>query len=49
MAASSSGRIVDPVKNDERQAANHEDYAHDQENGCLWTQGNVQINNFANV
>lgn len=44
MAASRSRRIVDPVKNDERQAANHEDNAHYQENGCLWTQGDIQMN-----
>lgn len=31
--------VVDPVKNDKRQAANHEDDSHDQEDGCpnlLW-------------
>lgn len=44
VAASRSRRIVDPVKNDERQAANHEDDAHYQENDCLWTQGNILIN-----
>lgn len=27
--------VVDPVKNDKRQAANHEDDSHDQEDGCL--------------
>lgn len=31
--------VVDPVKNDKRQAANHEDDSHDQEDGrpnLLW-------------
>lgn len=27
--------VVDPVKNDKRQAANHEDDSHDQEDGRL--------------
>lgn len=44
MAASRSRRIVDPVKNDERQAANHEDNSNDQENGCLWSEGDIKIN-----
>lgn len=39
MVSTRAWGVVDPVKNDKRQAANHEDDSHDQEDGCpnlLW-------------
>ena len=35
MAAVGAWGVVDPVEDDERQAANHEDDSHDQEDGRL--------------
>lgn len=35
MAMARAGWVIDPVQNDKRQAAKHEDHSHDQEDTCL--------------
>lgn len=43
VTTSSAGGVVDPVKDDERQATDHEDDAHHQENECLQKQRRLNM------